>query len=338
MDRRDHLGRRLGAPLLALLIVVVAGTLGYVLIEGFPVADALYMAVTTITTVGFGEIRPLSTAGRLFTIGLIVVGVSCLWYGLSVLVGAIVEGHLGQRWEGRRMERRIEQTRDHQIVCGYGRVGRQIAAALRREGRQVVVVDVHQAPLAQANQDDLPTVHGDATEDDTLRRAGIDRAAGLVTAVGSDADNVFVTLSARALRADLTIVARANEEGAAPKLRRAGATHVVSPYGMAGRQMARLALRPSSVAFVETLFSGDNTDLLLEDLQIAPGSLLAGLDVATATARHAGGAILLAVQRNGHLLAPPAPDLTLHPGDTLAVVGNQNRLRALERVCQGTAE
>lgn len=338
MDRRDDLGRRLGAPVLALLVILAVGTIGYVLLEDFPAVDALYMTFTAITTVGFGEIHPLSTTGRLFTIALILVGLSCLWYALSLLVGAFVEGHVSRRWEGRRMERRIEQTRDHQIVCGYGRVGRQIAAALRREGRDVIVVDLHEESLTQANRDGLPTVQGDATEDDTLRRAGIARAAGLVTAVAGDADNVFVTLTARALRADLTIVARANEEGTGPKLRRAGATHVVSPYGIAGRQMARLVLRPSSVAFVETLFSSDHGDLLVEDLQIAAGSPLAGLDVATATARHTGGAIVLAVQRDGKLLAPPAPDLTLQPGDTLAVVGAQDHLQALERICQGATE
>jgi voltage-gated potassium channel len=225
---REPPERRLRVLALMLVIVLAVGTTGYVVIEDWPVVDALYMTVITITTVGFGEIYPLSRSGRIFTIGLIAVGLTGIWYALSVLVGFMIEGIFSQEWERRRMEQQLSGIKDHFIVCGYGRVGRQIAAQLRRYHRPVVVIDRDPTALAEAASDGLLTVQGDATEDDILRQAGIARARGLITAVATDADNVFVTLSARALRPDLSIVARANVEDAAPKLQRAGATHVVS--------------------------------------------------------------------------------------------------------------
>ncbi len=291
-----RLGPRLARPLVSLVVVV--GAVGYWLIEGWPVLDALYMAVTTVGSVGFGEVYPLSTAGRLFTIGLIAVGLATLWYSLSDLVGLMVEGQLTRQWERRRMERRRERLGGHQIVCGFGRVGRQIAEELKRDGQPVVVVDLSPVALEAAARAGLQTADGNATEDETLVAAGIERAAGLITAVATDADNVFVTLSARALRPSMPIVARANHDDAIPKLRRAAATQVVSPYSMAGRQMTRLALRPATVDFVETLLRGADTELLLEDVRVAGGSSLVGVAVAEAR-RRAPEALLLAVQREG---------------------------------------
>ncbi len=330
---REPPERRLRFLALMLILVHAVGTTGYVIIEDWPVVDALYMTVTTITTVGFGEIHPLSRTGRIFTIGLIAVGLTGIWYALSVLVGLMIEGRFSQEWERRRMEQRLSGIQDHFIVCGYGRVGRQIAAQLQRYRRPVVVVDRDPVALAEAASDGLLTVQGDATEDDVLKEAGIERARGLITAVATDADNVFVTLSARALRPDLPIVARANVEDAAPKLQRAGATHVVSPYAIAGRQMASLAVRPSTVSFVETLLHGTKGDLLLEDLTLAPGSAMVGLKLSDLLHR-CPGILVLAVQRAGEMLAPPAGDLVLEPGDVLAIVGTEAQLRALEEACQ----
>lgn len=327
---------RLWRPLLALLAVVGVGTAGYVVIEGWPIFDALYMAVTTVGTIGYGEIHPLSVAGRVFTIGLIAVGLASLWYALSVMVGLIVEGHLTQQWERRRMERRLGKMAGHYIVCGFGRVGRQIADELVRDGRQVVVVDTDPEALASAVAvgDGLATVEGNATEDETLLAAGIARAGGLIAAVASDADNIFVTLSARALHPSLAIVTRANHDDAIPKLRRAGATQVVSPYAMAGRQMARLALRPATVDFVETLMRGTNAELLLEDVRIAGGSPLAGLSVADAR-RRLSDVLLLALRREGEMTAPLPADLTLRADDVLAAVGREDALRRLEDASRG---
>ena len=233
------------------------------------------------------------------------------------------------------MERRVAKLTDHYIICGYGRVGRQIAEDFKRERCTFVVIDVTQSSLEQATADGLSVIYGNATEDEVLHRAGIDRARGLIAAVANDADNIFVTLSARALRPEMPIVARANYEDAVRKLRLAGATRVVSPYSMAGQQMAQLAVRPAAVDFVETLLRGAGGDLLLEDVRVAPGSALVDMSIAAARARFAGGATLAAILRAGQLLAPPPDDLRLQPDDVLAIVGTDAQLRALERACEG---
>ncbi len=337
MDRGEPSGWRLGGPLLALVMTLATGTLGYVLIEGWSVEDAFYMAVTTLATVGYGEIHPLSRVGRIFTSGLILLGVGAIFYAFSSVTGFVFEGQLTQRWERRRMERRVGQVGDHFILCGYGRMGRQIARDLLREGVGFVVTDVNQASLDVAANDGLLVVYGNATEDDVLRRAGIERARGLITAVANDSDNIFVTLSARALRPDLPIVARANYDDAVHKLRRAGATQVVSPYSMAGQQMALLAVRPSTVDFVETLLRGAGGDLLLEDVRIAPASPLVERSIGEARRRFAAGATLLAIQRDGQMLAPPPEDLTVRAGDVIAAVGTGSQLRTLEHACEGNS-
>lgn len=329
----QSLRRRLVLSLLAFPALAAIGAVGYMLIEGWSFSDALFMAATTITTVGFGEVQPLSERGRIFTITLLVVGLGAIWYALSVLVGIVVEGELGLRLEKRRMERRVAELRGHQIVCGFGRVGRQTAESLRRLGRQVVVIDRDLLALDVAHAGQFLTIEGDATEDATLVRAGIERAGGLVTALGNDAENVFVTLSARALNARLPIVARANEAGSIPKLARAGAAQVVSPYDMAGRQMARLALRPATVNFVEDLFRGDGGGLLVEDVRIETGSPLDGLTIHESH-QHVPHILILAIRRAQETIAPPPADLRLTGGDLVAAVGAEPDLLRLERNSQ----
>lgn len=333
---RRLLAGRLTGPLIAFLVTLAVGTAGYMLIEGWSLNDAFYMVAMTVTTVGFGEVRPLSTAGRLFTVGLIFAGVVLVWYTMSLLIVTIVESSFRQRWGRRRMDQRIRRTAGHIIVCGYGRVGRQAVEELRRDRRSVVVVDSNEAALAEAAQDGLPVIHGDATEDETLHHAGIARAAGLISTVATDAGNVFITLSARALRPDLVIVARADQDDAVPKLRRAGANQVVSPYAMGGRQMAQLAVRPSTVNFVESLLrrADDNaeSELLLEDIRVAEGAAVVDRTVADLRTDH-GGVMVLAVQRDGRSLLPPPVDLHLRPGDVVAAIGREQDLGPLEQAC-----
>ena len=335
MGRRPPLRRRLVLALLAFPTLVAIGTLGYMAIEGWSFSDALFMAATTITTVGFGEVRPLSERGRLFTILLLLVGLAAVWYALSALVHVVLEGELGLRWEERRMERQVQQVRGHHIVAGFGRVGRQTALALRDLGHQVVVIDEVTAAIHDAIGSGFLVVEGNASDDATLSQAGIDRAAGLIAALGSDADNVFVTLSARALHATLPIVARANQESAIPKLMRAGATQVVSPYDMASRQMARLALRPRTVDFIENLFKGPSGALVVEDVRVEPGSSLVGRTIREVQVQ-VPHAILLAVLRDGETISPLAADLRLISGDEIAAVGTEANLRLLETVSQAT--
>ncbi len=311
-------------------LLLVLGTGGYMLIEGWTFLDALYMTVTTLVTVGYGEIHPLSTAGRIFTIGLIVLGVGGVLYTFTSVMQFVFEGHLGREWELRRMQRRIDQLRDHFILCGYGRVGRQVARDFVEDGVPFVLVDQSPARLEEATADRCITLRGDATDDDTLRRAGIERARGLITCVQSDADNIFVTLSARALKPDLYIVSRSNDEDAAPKLRRAGADRVVSPYSIGGRQMAMLAVRPAAVEFVDRVLSRSGIELLLEDFAIAERSTLVGRTLADIQLNVAPGVTVIALRRDSHLVTQPASDMDVRQGDELVAFGTPEQLRALE--------
>ncbi len=322
--------RQLRGPAFVLTLLVVCGTAGYVLIEGWAVLDALYMTVTTLATVGFGEVHPLSSGGRIFTIGLIGLGVGGVLYTLTSVMQYVFEGHLGRTWERRRMQKRIGQLSEHFILCGYGRVGRQVARDFRRSGVDFVLIDVNQASLDLAAEDRILCVRGDAASDDTLHTAGIERARGLVTCVNSDADNIFVTLSARALRSDLFIVARGNNDDAAPKLARAGANRVVSPYSIGGRQMAMLSVRPAAVEFVDTVLHRDGVERLLEDVSVAERSPLIGRTIGDLQARVAPGVVVLAIRRDHQLLTQPPLDTDLRLGDEVVAIGTPDQLKALE--------
>jgi voltage-gated potassium channel len=324
-------GRQLIGPGLVIGLLLVSGTVGYVLIEGWTVLEALYMTITTLATVGFGEIHPLSPRGRIFTIGLIIFGVGGVLYVLTTMMQFVFEGHLGRNLERRRMQRKIDGLRNHFLMCGFGRVGRQVARDFRGSGVPFVIIDINQPSLDAALEEGYLCVRGDATADDTLRRAGIDRARGLVTCVQSDADNIFVTLSARALRADLFIVARGNNDDAAPKLRRAGADRVVSPYSIGGRQMALLAVRPAAVEFVDHVLGRTDVDLLLEDVTLQPGSALVGRTVRQVGQEVAPGVQILAIRRDAQLITQPPDDMDLHIGDELVAFGTSSQLQALER-------
>ncbi len=239
--------RRLRRALAALGLVLVGGSLGYLLL-GFAPLDAVYQTVTTVTTVGFREVHPLTSTGKAFTIGVILVGVGTSLYTLGVLFEAMVEGHLTQHLEERRMAREITRMSGHVIVCGWGRVGHACADGLTSDGAAVVIVDRNADRLAATEN---PAVVGDVSDDAVLGEAGIARAQALVAALDTDADNVYVTLSARALRPDLVIIARARSEDSVAKLYRAGADHVVNPQLIGGRQMAAYASARSSQAVTE---------------------------------------------------------------------------------------
>lgn len=311
---------------------MATGTLGYMAIEGWGVLDALYMTITTMATVGFGEIHPLSQQGRAFTIGLIILGVGGALYLLTTMMQFVFEGHLGRNLERRRMDRRIEHLRDHFILCGLGRVGRQVARDFQDAHVPFVVIDSNQVAIDTVSPLGYLWVRGDATDDDILRRAGIERARGLVTCVQSDSDNIFVTLSARALRSDLFIVARGNNDDATPKLRRAGADRVVSPYSIGGRQMAMLATRPAAVEFVDRVLGRADIDLLLEDVTVREGSVLVGKTVRDVGQTIAPGVTILAIRRHLQLVTQPQPDVKIGEGDDLVAIGTSAQLQALEAV------
>ena len=320
-------GRHVLLGFLALAGIVVVGTTGYMVL-GFPWLDALYQTVTTITTVGFKEVHPLDDAGQIFTIVLILAGVGTALYTLTVGLELIVEGHLGAAMEKRRMEKQIDSLRDHVIVCGWGRVGRAIAKELHEAGREVVIVD--NDPDRVALVSGHPTVLGDATSDDVLHQAGIERAGALVAALSTDAENLFITLSGRALRPDLFIVARAREESSIEKLTRAGADRVVNPQEIGGARMAAFLLQPHVTEFLDVVMRDRSIELRLEEVEVPPASAFLGQSLRSARVRDRTGALILALRLpDGTFLTNPDPDTVLVAGQVLIAIGTGEQLRTL---------
>ena len=314
-----------------LLAVAVMGVVGYMTIEGWSLPDALYMTVITLSTVGYGETHTLSPAGRAFTMFLIVVGVGGMLYSLTAMMQYVVEGQFGGAVWRRRMKRKIEALNNHFILCGYGRVGRQIAAEFHREGVPFVVIDINQDSLEHCGDEGHLYVPGDATTDEVLIEAGIERAKGLVTAIDNDTHNVYVTLSARNMRPDLLIVARANKEDSESKLRRAGADRIISPYSIAGRRMAMLAVRPVVIDFMDTVVGRGNLELLLESLEVGEDSPFLGKTLVEACSRRGRTPPVLAVQKkNGKMIASSEDDACIELGDHVIVIGTPTQLRELE--------
>ena len=327
--------RGLGLAVALFVCVLVAGTAGYVLIEGWPAWDAFYMTVITVTTVGYREVHDLSRGGQLFTVALIVSGVGTVLYAITLVAATIVEGGLQHRFERRRRMRMIEQLRDHFILCGSGRIGSIIAAELRREGVPFIVVERDpervQAVLARG---DL-AVEADASREEVLGQVGIARARGLIAAVGTDAENVYTVLTARVLKPDLFIVARAETEDAGRKLLRAGANRVISPYEIGAVQMAHTALRPAVVDFVSLATSADNLELAMEQIAIGPSADFGGKSLAEANVRQRYGVIVVGILRKeGQMEFNPASDAVMNVGDQLVVLGRTSSLKDMEAAAQ----
>ena len=325
--------RRLFWGVCVLVIIIAAGVIGYVVIEDWSFVDALYMTIITVTTVGYDEVHPLTTTGRIFSIFLIVGGVSGALYALSGIAGYIIEGHLGTTLGRRRMERTIAKLKEHFILCGYGRVGQEIARIFTEEGVPFVIIDKDQESIATAEKDGYLYVLGDATSDEVLKEAGIERARGLVIAVGNDADSVYITLSARGLRPDLFIEARSSSSMAGAKLKKAGADRIISPYSLGARRMAQLALRPIVVDFIDTVISLRGRELQMENIVVGSDSALAGLTIEEIH-RRTKAAILAIGKKGGKLLANPQGEETIESGDRLITLGTKKQLAALEEICE----
>jgi len=314
-----------------LSLVIAGGTTGYVAIEGWGVFDALYMTVTTVATVGFREVHPLSRAGQVFTLLLIVSGVGTAFYTATLLATAIVEGGLHRRFERRRIERMLEGLRDHFILCGYGRIGSMIADELDQQKVPFVVIERSAERVQQVLLRGWLAVAADASRDEVLERVGIHRARGLIAAVGTDAENVYTVLTARVVRPDLFIVARVESDDAEPKLRRAGADRVISPYHIGATHMAQSALRPAVVDFVQLATSSGHLDLSMEQVKIVEGSPLVGQTIVEAGIRQKFGLIVVAIRRaEGTMDFNPSPESVIRAGDELVVLGRPQSVKALE--------
>lgn len=324
--------RRLTWFLAALFTIAGAGTIGYMAIEGWNFTESFYMTVITLSTVGFSEVRELSDAGRLFTTGLIVAGVAAVAYVFSAFGQYVISGELTGTLRSRRMQQRIDALSKHYLVCGYGRVGQQVVKDLRTKGHACVVVEERETKIADVDPD-LLWVAGRADDDDVLKRAGIERAAGLVAATGDDPTNLYVTLSAHTLNPQAVIVARANDPAAEPKLLRAGASHVISPYIISGRRIATQLLYPSLTDFLDVVMHSGQLELWLEECIVWAGSDLHDKTVAEASVRSRYGANILAVRRAGEdgTITNPPSDLRFAPGDVLIALGTREQLAALNR-------
>ncbi len=311
--------------LLAVAAATIAFTGLYLVLEGWSVSDAFYMTAITLTTVGFREVRELDEAGRLVTIAAAFCGAALIFGGVGIMAETVVADLTSGRRERRRMQRTVDGMSAHYIVCGYGRVGSTVARELRQSGRPVVVLDVYPESVERARADGYAVVEGDATDDSVLHLAGIDRAAGLIASIDSDANNVYVVLSARAINPGLFIVGRAAATSAEAKLAQAGADRIVSPYVMAGRRIAELATRPAVVDFIDAALSRSHLTFSIEQRRIEPGSGFEGRTVSDLTDR---GIYTLAIVRGpGDLDAHPPGDRRLHAGDEVIVSASSETLR-----------
>ncbi|MBF0538722.1 MAG: potassium channel protein [Nitrospirae bacterium] len=317
----------------ALLIVLILclGTLGFVLIEGWSTFDAFYMVVITLATIGFQEVHPLSIRGRVFTIVLIFFGVGLLAYSVNVGLRALLEGELQAVLGRRKLEKRIREIKDHYIICGFGRMGRIICKELKANAVHFIVID--QTEDDERLKEEMLFINGDATLDEILIEAGIERARGLVSLLSSDAQNLFVVLSARVLNPTINIVARAAEESSEKKLIRAGADRVIAPYHIGGMKIAHTILKPAVVDFLEFATMSGNIELQMEEVIVAEGSELASRMISDSGIGRNLRIIIVAIKRKGgEMTFNPTHDTFIMTGDTLIALGEVNRLKELKNM------
>ena len=311
--------------------ITIAGTVGYMVLEGWRFSDALYMTVITLSTVGFSEVSPLSDEGRVFTTLLIIAGVAAVAYLFSAISQHVISGELHGTLRRRYMHRKIEGLSNHYIVCGYGQVGAQVVKSLKQSGKECVVIETRMDTLEES---DALLLTGNAEDDEVLKQAGIDRAAGLVAATGDDAANLFITVSAHTLNRDLMIVARANSAASEAKLRYGGATHVISPHIMGGKRIATQLLHPSVTDFLDVVMHSGDLELWLEEFTLSAMCNLEGKTVAEGQVRQMTGANILAIRRSdgSSVLTNPPSELRFEPGDVLIALGTRGQLRDLNKL------
>ena len=321
--------RHLRIALMLVLSVLVLGTTGYMLIEKLSLIDALYTTISMMSTVGM-VVHPLSLAGRLLTIGVMVLGVGSLFYTFGVVMEFFIEGHFSEQIRKRFMEKKIARLHHHYIVCGFGRVGSQIVEELVAAHRPFVIIDEQESNIRICLQQGYLALQGDATSDVLLREAGIGRAKGVLVATENDAHNISVTLSARHLNKDVFIVARANYDETKAKLELAGANRIISPYAMAGRRMANLAIKPEVVECVEMLTKAGGVELAVEEIIIAPTSSLVGKTLLEAQNMLRSGAIIVALKKPSGLIVSQRSQARIQAGDMVIVIGAPDQLAAFQ--------
>ncbi len=321
--------------ILFLLIIVFTGTFGYTLIEDWPLLDSLYMTVITITTVGYGEVRELSRTGRFFTIGLIISSVGIVAYLVSRLAGVVVEWEITKFMGRKKLEKTISKLKNHYIVCGYGRIGGYICSQFKGEGLPFVLIENDEQVIQRVEEEGVVYVRGDATDEKTLIDAGVERAKALITAVASDADNLYITLTARGLNPNLYILSRASEEKAERKLISAGANKVVSPYLIGAHRMAMAIIKPAVVELMELAMERESLELQLQEIKVNDTARLPGTTLRESGIRSELDLIVVAIKKeDGSMIFNPAFNTAIVEGDTLIILGqraNLDRLAELVR-------
>ena len=334
--RLDRLTRRFLIILLAIAGTLAIGTVGFTVIDHYPPFDAFYMTLTTMTTVGYAELHPLSRAGRIFNSFLIFFGVTTIFIAIGAMTQTIIELEFGDAIGKRRTKRMIDNLKNHYIICGFGRVGRGAASELQHAGVPFVVVDSSPERVERAMHAGMLAVAADATRDETLTQVGIAQARGLVAALATDADNLFVLLSAKGLNPGLYVATRAAEEGAEVKMRRAGADAVFAPYAMTGHRLAQSMLRPHVVQFLDFTTNDIGKDISIEQVRVAEDSEMAAHSIQEMRLGRDLGVIVMAIRaRDGGMMFNPSADTLIRPGDYLIVMGRQESLRTLEERLSG---
>jgi voltage-gated potassium channel len=325
----NRVTRRLLLIPMAIVTTLIIGTIGFVVIEQYPPFDAFYMTLTTMTTVGYMEVRELSHAGRVFNSFLIIIGTTTLFISIGAMTQFIIGMELGDVFDKRRNKRMIDKLKDHYIICGFGRVGRGAAAELQHAGAPFVIIDRDPERVERAMTAGMLAANADSTRDETLREVGIERARGLVAALATDADNLFVLLSAKGLNPKLYVAARAAEEGAEEKMRRAGADAVFAPYSITGHRLAQSLLRPHVVQFLDFTTKEIGEDVAIEQVRVSESSRMVAKSLREMQLGRDFGVIVMAIRTaDGKMLFNPSADTRIYSGDYLIVMGRQVNLRA----------
>lgn len=319
-------------PIIVIIFVISFGTIGYSIIERWNPFDSLYMTIITLTTVGYGEVHTLSKAGKIFTIILILSGVGAMLYALGIGAKTLIEGELREILGRKKVSKIIEGIRNHYIICGYGRMGKIISKEMSSHGAHFVVIEKSAEVLAIVDKDIL-AIQGDSTQDAILKGAGIEKAQGLISVLSSDADNLYVVLSARGLNPKLRIAARASEEGVEQKLIRAGADNVISPYHIGALRIAHTMLKPAVVDFIEFATKKGNIELQMEEIKVKEDSHIMGLSLDECEMRKELGIIIVAIKRaSGEMEFNPTSASIIKQGDTLIAMGEVNQLKKFEQL------
>ena len=320
-----------------LLFILCAGVLGYHYLEGWSLFDSLYMTVITLATVGYGETHPLTMAGRAFTMFLILGGMSIIFYALTEITTFVVEGEMTGILRRRRMNRQINKLKNHYILCGAGRSGSHVLNELRKTGRICVVIEKDPLKVNTLLNEHVPVIEGEATEDLVLKSAGIERATGLVTALPSDKDNLFVVITARGMNPSLRIVSKVEEIAARDKFLRSGADTAVSVNFIGAMRMASELIRPATVSFLDSMLYG-TPSLRVDEVTIPPSSRFIGTTIAKCDPLHTSGVVLVSIKqkesKNGFHFNP-AVDTHLRSGDTLIIIGNRSQVEHLRSGLNG---